>query len=217
MINRTVYADCRHHQQKYTPSSGALAEQFSRNDGTPLSAADLTWSYAALLTAAARRSAVVPASWDAPSADSVPAVCSATSATGPYSTATNTVWPGEATTTATATATSTPCTAAPTAVAVTFNERVTTVWGENVFLVGSISALGSWDTNSAVALSADRYTSSDPLWYVTVSLPAGTSFEYKYIKKETDGSVVWESDPNRSYTVPKACGVTTATVNDSWR
>ena len=30
--------------EKYTPSGGALAEQFSRSDGTPLSAVDLTWS-----------------------------------------------------------------------------------------------------------------------------------------------------------------------------
>ena len=30
--------------EKYTPSDGGLAEQYSRADGTPLSAGDLTWS-----------------------------------------------------------------------------------------------------------------------------------------------------------------------------
>ena len=30
--------------EKYTPSDGGLAEQFSKSDGTPLSAVDLTWS-----------------------------------------------------------------------------------------------------------------------------------------------------------------------------
>jgi hypothetical protein len=30
--------------EEYTPSGGALAEQFSKSDGTPLSAANLTWS-----------------------------------------------------------------------------------------------------------------------------------------------------------------------------
>ncbi|KFY89905.1 hypothetical protein V500_05399, partial [Pseudogymnoascus sp. VKM F-4518 (FW-2643)] len=38
----------------YTPSAGNLAEQYSRSTGAPLSAVDLTWSYAALLTVAAR-------------------------------------------------------------------------------------------------------------------------------------------------------------------
>ncbi|KAJ9249827.1 CAZyme family GH15 and CBM20 [Paecilomyces variotii] len=198
--------------QKYTPSSGALAEQFSRSDGTPLSADDLTWSYAALLTAAARRNATVPASWGETSASSVPSVCSATSATGPYSTATNTNWGGSTTATTTGS-----CTTTPTAVAVTFDVLATTNYGENVYVVGSVSALGSWDTDSAVALSADEYTSSNPLWYGTVTLPAGESIEYKYIKKETDGSIVWESDPNRDYDVPQKCGTTTAEVDDTWR
>ena len=30
--------------EKYTPCGGGLTEQFSRSDGTPLSAVDLTWS-----------------------------------------------------------------------------------------------------------------------------------------------------------------------------
>ncbi|KAF2804608.1 extracellular glucoamylase protein [Mytilinidion resinicola] len=217
--------------QKYIPSSGALAEQFSKSDGTPLSASDLTWSYAAFLTMVAARNNVVPASWGEPNANSVPAICSATSATGPYSTATNTAWPtfsggtsgtptGTSTVTIkpTTTATSTSATgcAAVTSVAVTFNELTTTTFGENVFIVGSVSALGSWKTGSAVALSASMYTASNPLWYVTVTFPAGTTFEYKYFKKESDESIVWESDPNRSYTVPSGCA-TAATESDSWR
>ncbi|KAF2494814.1 putative glucan 1,4-alpha-glucosidase [Lophium mytilinum] len=217
--------------QKYTPSSGALAEQFSKSDGTPLSAADLTWSYAAFLTMVAARNNVMPASWGEPNASSVPAVCSATSATGPYSTATNTAWPtfsgGTSATptttgtvtikpTTTATSTTTSACAAATSVAVTFDELATTTFGENVFIVGSISELGTWNTGSAVALSASKYTSSNPLWFVTISLPAGTTFEYKYLKKESDGSIIWESDPNRSYTVSSGC-VTAATESDSWR
>ncbi|KAJ5676556.1 glycosyl hydrolase family 15 [Penicillium maclennaniae] len=41
--------------EQNTPNSGSLAEQFSRDTGTALSARDLTWSYAAFLTAAARK------------------------------------------------------------------------------------------------------------------------------------------------------------------
>jgi glucoamylase len=49
---------------KYTPSSGGLAEQY-RSTGSPVSAVDLTWSYAALLTAFDARKGVTPASWGA--------------------------------------------------------------------------------------------------------------------------------------------------------
>ncbi|KAK2796494.1 hypothetical protein FQN50_009539 [Emmonsiellopsis sp. PD_5] len=52
--------------QKYTPEGGALAEQFGRDDGSPKSAADLTWSYASFLTMVARRDGSVPPTWGAP-------------------------------------------------------------------------------------------------------------------------------------------------------
>lgn len=99
-----------------------------------------------------------------------------------------------------------------------FEEVVTTTWGENIYISGSISALGDWDTDDAIALSAADYTSSDPVWYVVVTLPVGTAFEYKFLEK-TDGSssIGWESDPNRSYTVPTGCAGTTATVTATWR
>jgi Starch binding domain. len=93
----------------------------------------------------------------------------------------------------------------------------TTVYGENVYIAGSIDALGDWDTSDAVALSAADYTSSDPLWFVTVDIAAGTVFEYKYIRTGSDGTIEWESDPNRSYTVPAACSTTAVTESDTWR
>jgi glucoamylase len=49
----------------YTPSNGGLSEQFDKSSGQPRSAADLTWSYASVLTAAASRAGVKPASWGA--------------------------------------------------------------------------------------------------------------------------------------------------------
>lgn len=195
-------------QQYHAQTNGSLSEQFDKSSGYELSARDLTWSYAALLTANMRRNLVVPTAWGETSASSVPSTCSATSATGTYSTATNTNWPSTMTSTACAT---------PTSVAVTFDLTATTVYGENIKLAGSIPQLGDWNTNNAVPLSADKYTSSNPLWYVTVDLLSGSSFQYKYIRVESNGSVQWESDPNRSYTVPAACGTTTATENDTWR
>ncbi|KAF2768834.1 alpha-amylase [Teratosphaeria nubilosa] len=106
--------------------------------------------------------------------------------------------------------------AVATSVAVSFYENKTTTWGQSVKLSGSISQLGSWDSSSAVALSASDYTTSNPIWNVSVTLPAGTSFEYKFILVDDSGDVSWESDPNREYTVPTGCS-TTASVNDTWR
>ncbi|KAI0816868.1 glycoside hydrolase [Trametes gibbosa] len=95
-------------------------------------------------------------------------------------------------------------------VVVNFAETATTTFGENIFLVGSISQLGSWNTASAIALSSASY----PKWTVSVSIPAGTTFQYKFIRKETDGSVVWESDPNRQGTAPSSGS---STLTSSWR
>ena len=121
-----------------------------------------------------------------------------------------------ATSTVVSTATASPSCVAASSVAVTFNEKVTTVWGDTIKVVGSIPALGSWSPSSAIALSASQYTSSNPLWSATVTLPAGTTFQYKFIKVSSSGAVTWESDPNRSYTVPNTCS-TTALSETSWR
>ncbi|HYO60072.1 carbohydrate binding domain-containing protein, partial [Archangium sp.] len=93
---------------------------------------------------------------------------------------------------------------------VTFNETASTVMGQNIYVVGSIAALGSWNTASALQLSPDNY----PTWSVTLSLPGSTAFEYKYIKKDGSGNVLWESGANRTYTTP-ASG--SATLNDTWK
>nr|AOO85390.1 alpha-amylase [Aureobasidium pullulans] len=105
----------------------------------------------------------------------------------------------------------------PTAVAVTFTDKVTTQYGQTIKLAGSIPQLGSWNVANAVTLSSAGYTASNPVWSGTVNLPAGQAFSYKFIKVNSDGSVTWESDPNHSYTVPASCGVTTASVSNTWQ
>ncbi|KAK7430540.1 glycoside hydrolase 15 protein [Neonectria magnoliae] len=215
---------------KYAATNGSMAEQFSKNNGTPLSADDLTWSYAAFLTAAARRAGVVPPSWASGSSSSVPGTCQATSIAGSYSSATATSFPPSQTpisgtvtipvptgtkTKTSSSSTATGCAIAPT-VSVTFESLVTTSFGDTVKIVGNIAALGNWNTNNAVSLSASEYTSSHPLWKVTIPLAAGQTIEYKYINIKSGGTLTWEKDPNRSYTVPKTCS-TTATKADSWQ
>ena len=61
---------------KYTPSDGGLAEQYTRANGSPLSARDLTWSYASALTAFAARDGFIPPSWGA-SGLTIPSSCAA--------------------------------------------------------------------------------------------------------------------------------------------
>lgn len=78
--------------QKYTPADGSLAEQFGRDDGAPLSAVDLTWSYASFLTATDRRSGAVPPSWGESTGNQVPTTCSGGSATGTYATPSAITW-----------------------------------------------------------------------------------------------------------------------------
>lgn len=204
----------------YAQANGSLSEQFDRNSGSPLSAYDLTWSYASFLTAAARRAGVVPSSWYAGSGNSLPGSCLATSIIGTYSSATSTSFPSSQTPqtgipTSGTISTTTPC-ATPTSVAVTFNEFVTTTPGQTIKIVGDIDGLGNWDTGNAVALSASQYTSSNPLWSATIDLGAGQVIQYKYINVGADGSASWESDPNHTYTVPVSCS-TAVTKTDRWQ
>ena len=215
----------------YAQSNGSLSEQFSRSNGQPLSAYDLTWSYAAFLTAAARRAGVVPYSWGEPAASSVPSFCSATSAIGTYSTAPTSAFPTSQTpvngvppptttvaptTTVTGpTSTTTSCTLA-TSIAVTFNELATTVFGQSIKIVGDVATLGSWNTANAIALSASGYTSSNPLWSMTIVFAPGTIITYKFINVASSGAVTWEKDPNHTFTVPASCA-TAVTVSGSWQ
>ena len=96
-------------------------------------------------------------------------------------------------------------------VAVTFivNDAIA-VWGQRVYIAGNIPELGSWNTANAVG-PASR--SNYPTWTITVNLPAGTSIEFKAIKKDASGAVVWQGGSNKTYTVP-ASGAGSTTI--SW-
>jgi alpha-amylase len=94
-------------------------------------------------------------------------------------------------------------------VAVTFAATATTVWGENVYLLGNRPELSNWNTAGGVALSSAAY----PVWHGTVNLPPNTSIEYKYVKKN-GSAVAWESGGNRTLSTGSNCALT---VNDTWR
>jgi alpha-amylase len=94
---------------------------------------------------------------------------------------------------------------------VTFNQTASTVAGQSVFLVGSLPALGSWAPASALPLTLV----SGSQWSRQVTLPASTTLEYKFIKKDGSGNVVWESGANRSLTTPTAGA--SQTVTSTWK
>lgn len=80
---------------------------------------------------------------------------------------------------------------------VIFHVNASTNYGENIYIVGSIPELGSWDPKkSTEAMINPEY----PHWFLHVSVPAGTTFEFKFIKKDAQGNVTWEGGSNRVFT-----------------
>lgn len=79
-----------------------------------------------------------------------------------------------------------------------------TAYGQNIYLVGNCVELGNWDTNKAVGpfFNATGTIASYPDWFFDVSVPQGYNLQYKFIKKDAAGNVVWESGNNHTYTVP---------------
>jgi alpha-amylase len=91
-----------------------------------------------------------------------------------------------------------------------FNVDATTSVGQNIHVTGNRAELGNWSTSAAPKLDPAAY----PVWKLTVSLPAGTTFEYKYIRKDAAGNVTWESGANRVATVPSSGQLV---LNDTFR
>jgi len=98
----------------------------------------------------------------------------------------------------------------PQQVTILFSETANTTFGENIFVVGSVPQLGNWDPSNAIPLDPTDY----PVWGATVYLTPSAKFEYKFIRKESNGDVVWESDPVREGKAP-ASGL--QSIEASWR
>lgn len=99
---------------------------------------------------------------------------------------------------------------------VTFNEAASTSYGQNIFVVGNVPALGNWSPAAGVALTWISGSGTQGNWRVSnVALPASSSIQYKYIKKDGSGNVVWESGANRVLNTVGAGG--SQAVNDTWK
>ncbi|WP_435970478.1 carbohydrate-binding module family 20 domain-containing protein [Streptomyces sp. Qhu_M48] len=79
-----------------------------------------------------------------------------------------------------------------------FHATATTAVGQNIYVTGNRAELGNWSPAAALKLDPAAY----PVWKLTVGLPAGTAFEYKYLRKDAAGNVTWESGANRTATIP---------------
>ena len=108
------------------------------------------------------------------------------------------------------------CVIAPSSgeVGVTIGVDAATQPGQYMYITGSAVALGNWNTDLGLPVDPAAY----PVWRNAVNLPAGGSLEYKYYRKNADGSVTWENLPgggNRTLNLPASGGVT---LNDtvSW-
>ncbi len=181
--------------QTYTPSDGSLAEQFDKVTGVPVSADDLTWSYASFVTMAQRRSGQFPKSWKSSHASPPPKSCAGTSTQGFYTPAV---------------AAGATCT-----VSVLFDVNATTYYGENIYLVGNVSDLGTWDISNAQPMNAGNYTSERPLWYADVMLPGDISINYQYVRQENCGQPYILETVNRTLTTPP-CGYEGIDTDDVW-
>ncbi|MFD8954293.1 carbohydrate-binding module family 20 domain-containing protein [Streptomyces xanthophaeus] len=91
-----------------------------------------------------------------------------------------------------------------------FAVTATTSPGQDIYVTGDRAELGGWNTAAALKLDPASY----PVWKLDTALPAGTSFAYKYVRKDASGSVTWESGANRTATVPANGKVT---LTDTWR
>lgn len=83
-------------------------------------------------------------------------------------------------------------------------------------MYGSIPQLGNWVVDDAYALSSYEYTVSNTNWFASLDLQAGTSFEYKYFKRNLDYTITWAAPPNMAFTVPSQCN-NEIVQNDQWQ
>ncbi|GKX67827.1 alpha-amylase family glycosyl hydrolase [Inconstantimicrobium mannanitabidum] len=81
-----------------------------------------------------------------------------------------------------------------------FHANATTNYGDNIYIVGNIPELGNWDVTKAMKLQDGMFCPSYPAFFLPVSVPKGTSFEFKFVKVDSTGKVYWEQGNNRTFT-----------------
>jgi glycosidase len=93
-----------------------------------------------------------------------------------------------------------------------YNATPTSV-GDYIFLTGNTIELGAWSTTWDGAVGP-MLTPNYPNWFLTASVPAGQTIQFKFIKIAAGGAVTWEGGSNHTYTVPTSG---TGFVNVNWQ
>ena len=101
---------------------------------------------------------------------------------------------------------------------VNVNVTASTTPGQYMYVTGNTGALGNWNTSLGLPVDPTTY----PVWKNSIDLAASTAFQYKYYRKNADGSVTWECYPgggncgnNRALTTP-ASGAVNLNDTVSW-
>ena len=95
----------------------------------------------------------------------------------------------------------------------TVNNATPTSVGDYIFLTGNTVELGNWSTTWDGA-AGPLLTPNYPNWFNVVSVPAGQTIQFKFIKIAANGAVTWEAGANHQYTVPSSG---TGSVNVNWQ
>ncbi|HYE13439.1 MAG TPA: alpha-amylase family glycosyl hydrolase [Pyrinomonadaceae bacterium] len=85
--------------------------------------------------------------------------------------------------------------------------------GDYIFLTGNTVELSNWATTWDAAVGP-MLTPNYPNWFLNVSVPAGQTIQFKFIKIAAGGAVTWEAGANHTYTVPTSG---TGFVNVNWQ
>src|SRR5436309_457606 len=95
--------------------------------------------------------------------------------------------------------------AGPADVAVLFTNTTSTSFGQSIFVLGSIPQLGNWEPTRAIKMVPASCVSSTCDWSVTIGIPEGTSYEYKFVKRDdcalcysNAANIIYEPGANRT-------------------
>ncbi|KAK4192005.1 family 15 putative glycoside hydrolase [Podospora australis] len=178
--------------QKYTPKDGTQAEQFVKTAPfAPISAANLTWSYASFVGMKHRRDGHLPPKSWVPKGLTLPKTCERTTVQGVY---------------VPATAAGAPNVTIPCISTIRLQLNASTYYGENLYVTGNSPTLGNWDLDVAYPLMSSNYTAERPLWYADLPLemPEGvTTLKYKYARQQDCGQDWIVEEEERTLEVPQ--------------
>jgi len=99
-------------------------------------------------------------------------------------------------------------------VQVIFHIDVDTDPGETIHVTGNLPELGDWTPEEG---SEGFMNPNYPKWFLPVSVPKNTTFEFKFVKIDDSGNVTWEGGSNRTFTSPSTTNGVDDTPMYTWQ